>query len=398
MSNLQKALLEAPASVTATSLFDAKTGIDKQSQLQNVAGFMKAIEGLGNCTLKVLTAVNPEMIADRVGDYEHLSLPSGMPETQHDVMLQISARNRRDCQFVQRLATDVFEDHFKLISEVVGGDVFLQQEPFGFYHADPEERDFLSQVSEIPSGDLQGGTWLMYQRWVQSLENFYALGKKDQVDTVGGEPVRTDFWNGTSPGDPVPADAHVKLMESPLDLPEMIRRGFAYRKDGDEGVVFVATAANVGQGFNAPLQRMAGGDRLLGFADAVEGGLYFVPLDGTWLDSTVPAAPISRSAEELLVRKADNQVLDMAEILVSEVFSDILEALVGGVLFPSKVDPQAKELLQAINARAAGGTLQSVSVTGEDPLKTQALNVMLDQSIEDSARFNEIAGKYMTIS
>lgn len=398
MSNLQKALLEAPASVTATSLFDAKSGIDKQSQIQNVAGFMKAIEGLGDCTLKVLTAVNPEMIADRVGDYEHLNLPSGMPETQHDVMLQISARNRRDCQFVQRLATDVFEDHFKLVSEVVGGDVFLNQEPFGFYHADPEERDFLSQVSEIPSGDLQGGTWLMYQRWVQSLENFYALSKKDQVDTVGGDPVRTDFWNGTSPGDPVPADAHVKLMESPLDLPEMIRRGFAYRKDGDEGVVFVATAANVDQGFNAPLQRMAGGDRLLGFADAVEGGLYFVPSDGAWLDAGASVAPISNSAEELLVRQTDNQVLNMAEVLVPNQLLGLISGLFGSVLYPDRVDSQALELTKAINARAAGGTLQSVSVTGGDPEKTQRLNDILDKSIEEGARFNEIAGKYITIS
>lgn len=398
MSNLQNALNFPPASVVATSILEAKASASKDVQVQAVAGFMKAIEALGDCKLKVLTAINPQMIADRAGDYQHLELPAGMPDTQKDVVIQISAMNRRDCQFVQRLIHDVLTDHFDMLSETVGGDIFLNQEPFGFYHADPEEREKLKEVSEIASGQLKGGTWLLYQRWVQRLDNFYDQTQKQQLQTIGGDPVRTDFWDNVPPDTPIPADAHVKFMEPVGSLPDMIRRGFSYRKDGDEGVVFVATAANVATGFNQPLSKMASGDKVLGFADALEGGLYIVPSDGDWLDSSASAAPISASAEELLVRKANNQVLNMAEILATQEFLDLINELVGDILHPDHIDAQAKLLFQAVNERAAGGTLESVSVTGANPGRTQQLNSMLDISIEDAARFNEIAGKYVVTS
>jgi hypothetical protein len=154
----------------------------------------------------------------------------------------------------------------------------------------------------------------------------------------------------------------------------------------------------VKQGFNEPLKRMAGGDRLLGFADAVEGGLYFVPPDGKWPDASADAAPISPSAEELLVRKMDGSVLNMAETLVTQHFVNLGDELVDDILYPDHIEPQAKQLLQAINQIAAGGTLESVSVIGANPERTQQLNSLLDQSIKDAARFNEIAGRYITTS
>ncbi len=81
-------------------------------------------------------------------------------------------------------------------------------------------------------------------------------------------------------GHVTPLDSHVRLARGPLDMrPEMLRRGYSYQTEREEGLLFVAFQRDLERGF-AGVQRRLAGEPLGRYTLAVGGGYFFLPRAG----------------------------------------------------------------------------------------------------------------------
>ncbi|MEV4640469.1 Dyp-type peroxidase [Actinoplanes sp. NPDC049548] len=83
-----------------------------------------------------------------------------------------------------------------------------------------------------------------------------------------------------------PLDAHVRLARGTGPRPEMLRRGYSFRAEGEEGMLFLAYQRDLERGF-AGVQRRLAGERLARYVLTVGGGYFFVPPAG-WTGALFP--------------------------------------------------------------------------------------------------------------
>ncbi len=411
---LQTALKASPGTHCAVSLYKLNEGNDHNTLRTALAEVLKVFEQaqLIPENLHVVVAINPATIGH--GEATHVlpkkSARYTMPSTQCDALFQVSAMTHTDLLFALRIIEGLLASRMQGTTEILGAHLRYGQEPFGFYHGEEQPQEKLKQVAMIKEGQLAGGAWLLYQQYVQHLPAFYALNLKQQAKVMGAEPIAEHEIDTSL----YPASSHTKVVSSPSELPQMVRRGFAFRHAHQEGSIFIA-ASNALAHFHDTLQRMVDIDAMLDFTETREGGVYFVPPNADWLDPSASTPDIPADARYLPLHQKGH--LDLAtsappentkpialqDYTVAKVFVDYLNALRANGLFTGPVgnqafSPETGTLLKAINAVLAGAKLDNPPVTsGANPELLQTFNTLLEASLSSANRFNDVAQKYMTV-
>ncbi|HEX8434196.1 hypothetical protein [Archangium sp.] len=210
------------------------------------------------------------------------------PSTQSQVLVQVSAVHREPLLWALRRTLALSRGVLVLEEEVLGGRIGEGREAFGFRDGLLRPtREQVRRTALVPSGPLAGASWLLYLRFQQDLERFGRLRPGAQERVVG----RTR--EGELLVDPPPEAHLLRVREAGAGENQgLIRRGFPFRHQGEEGLAFVAASADPGY-YPRSLEALLGGngrppDALLRYATAVGGGLYLAP-PRDWFHS--PALP-----------------------------------------------------------------------------------------------------------
>lgn len=404
LPNLQSALHHRPGKYCAVVLLDRKKAQQDKHVLHALASMMKCLQEptMRPHNLHVLCAVSPRL----AGQTEPVVLPlkkgcRQMPLTQNDALLQVSAMTRSDLLYALRLCQGILRPVMRCIDEILGGQLRFDQEPFGFYHGNEDELDQLHAVARIPEGPLAGGSWLLYQLYEQRLPEFYHQPVTAQEDVMGAPALNTP----QTPPRKYPDSAHTRVAHHTGDHPAMVRRGFAYRHRGEEGTAFLAASANP-ERFKHTLTRMLERDALLNFTEALQGGVYFIPPNGDWLDPSAAAATPPADVSRLPLRPhtpPHDAPIALQDYTVSAHFTQYIDTLRAHTFFDGPVGnmhfhPDILTLLHAINAVSSGATLTAPpEIQGGDTPLVERLNTLMQDSLADANLFNAVTGKYMTV-
>jgi putative iron-dependent peroxidase len=249
------------------------------AELSTASG-VHAVLGLESTLLDDAPRVHPALLPRE-------SPTARFPSTQAQVLVQVSADERERLLWALRRVLALSQAVLSLEEEVLGGRIGVGREAFGFrdglLRPTPEQ---VQRTALLPSGPLAGASWLLYLRFQQDLDLFSHLKLPAQERVVGR----------THEGELVvdaPAEAHI-LRARASGAGEnqlLIRRGFPFRQGGEEGLVFVAAAADP-DAYRRSLDALLGvggqpPDALLRYATAVSGGLYLAP-PRDWFLATVP--------------------------------------------------------------------------------------------------------------
>jgi putative iron-dependent peroxidase len=191
------------------------------------------------------------------------------PSTQGGVLLQVCADERAVLTTALRRLDALLAPFCWKDEEIAGGWDAERREPFGFRERAASNPEAADRVT-IASGPGAGGTWLLYLRFEAERARFLVHPPRERERIVGA----------TLEGVPLahaPDDAHVRRAHA--HAATLLRRGFPYRSGGAEGLAFVAAASSP-LVFDEALDSLLGArgttDRLLGYAPAISGGVYYV--------------------------------------------------------------------------------------------------------------------------
>ncbi len=404
MASLQKAFYHGTGNNNAVALYNLRPVHDFSSAMKAIAGLLNLFSSPEHMpsNLRVIVGINPSLKKE-LGNPAVLPLSSEgycMPDTQADVIVQAAAMTSSDALYALRIAMGVLSESFVCEEEVIGAKIRFRQEPFGFYHGSDVSNEDIDQIAAIETGDLAGGTWLLYQRYEQQLSPFFKLTVEEQCNTVGAESVAEADNNF----EPYPDNAHTKVARAPKGKAVMVRRGFAYRKDAVEGTAFVAASKDF-QHFSDTLHRMLAHDVMLSYTRAVEGGIYFAPPNGDWLvdNAGIPAIPDTTKTLLLYEKDTTENPIPIMDYTVVSAFVEYINTMRNNGLFVGEVgdmsfEPEVGKLLHAINAILAGAKVVSpIKLEGGDQSIEEQLNTLLNDSLAGANRFNQVAKKYMTV-
>ncbi len=405
MDSVQSALYHRPGKHCAVGIFRLRNGQTQEHAKFQIARLMNCFANPAQrpANLHVLCAINPALIQQpqALALLPRYGRQQQMPSTQSDLLIQISAMTHTDLLFALRICHALLQALFTCQHEWLGGQLRYDQEPFGFYHADGEPPLPIDKVARITAGQLTNGSWILYQRYVQALAPFYQLSLDEQANIMGAESVAQQEVSTQA----YPETAHTRVVQAPKRLPQMIRRGFAYRQQAQEGTAFIAASAEL-KNFAEVLDRMLERDALLEFSEAVEGGIYFAPPNAEWLcpDAGTPQLPNEAKYLPLhLQTEPDLPPLSLQDYTVASAFVEYLNTLRALGLFEGPIGeqqfaPEVRVMLQAINDFLAGGKLvKQPHVEHPDPATKAQLDRLLEESLAAANRFNSVARKYMTL-
>jgi deferrochelatase/peroxidase EfeB len=119
-------------------------------------------------------------------------------------------------------------------------------------------------------------------------EQEHIIGRRRDGTWLDGTAAGQEAPFGRDPeGTVTPVDAHVRLARGTGARPEMLRRGYSYAEDGEDGLLFLAYQRDLERGF-AGVQRRLAGERLARYVLPVGGGYFFAPPPGTgWAEALV---------------------------------------------------------------------------------------------------------------
>lgn len=195
------------------------------------------------------------------------------PSTQAGLLVQVAAETREALLELLRRASATCAPVCYLDEELLGGRIGEGREPFGFRDGlRAPTREEVERLAVVRDGSShEGGSFLLYVRFEQSLERFGRLSPRAQESVMG-------LSREGTPIPDAPPTAHVPRAKR---YGEFVRRGFPYRSHGQEGLAFVA-ASNRPERLRRALEAMLGRfdaepERLLAYAEPLSGGCYFAP-------------------------------------------------------------------------------------------------------------------------
>ena len=418
---MQPAALKSPRNSCAIAVYRVVKKSDRMAARRAVAELIEMVNTPGNKSesCDVMVAIHPNLINDdcrqlKFEDPDLFPMQCGrttFKEDQHDVIIQVAAMTRADCWFGLRLAKAQLSPTCEIVEEIFGGRLLLGQETFGFYHSDPQMgarpsaekrraiRDTIETAARIHQGDLVGGSWLMYQRYQQELNVFYDLSMNDKVQVMGGQFTREVEQTQLAECDPPSSCAHVKAMQG---MP-MVRRGFSYRHNGEEGTVFLALSNDIEKGFRNSLQCFVEQDKLSEFTKVVANALYFLPPSGRWLCEDVEVRPLPPEAEALLLRSTpESNPIALREyttaLAIPEYIALLKDYIFADAIGSQTLIPAIQSLVVAAHQVAAGGELEvapQVSCSQDDAIR-QDLDDLLTEALNKLNQYNGVAGAYVS--
>lgn len=249
----QEALYHGPGDYSAANLWRFRPGV-RAPQVEDA--------------LRDLAAITPARVFTGLAE---AATPAAAlwPSWGADLFVQLAAGTRLDLLGACHRVATRLASIAVFLDELLGGQIGLGLEPFGYRDGIKRpSRQEIDRVARVPSGPREGGTYVLAVRFQQDLDKFSRLDPKRQ-DAVFGR------HRDGAPVQDAPADAHTQLMR-PYG-PVMVRRGFPFRSWGEEGLLFVAAAADPDALTSAAARMVSGGDRLLPYAAPVASGLFFAP-------------------------------------------------------------------------------------------------------------------------
>lgn len=319
-----------------------------------------------------------------------------------DLLVQIDGQSDLHRTYALRIVSLALEPVALLVREIAGARILNAQEPFGFVDWRSEAHE---EMLARPELDVSG-LWLVYIRFRQDLEKFFAENRtaRSRARVMGRVPAFIPDEDETA--DPaaalekrgaiaakvaaeleleLPPDSHFALMRRSGTLP-MLRRGFPYRQDGQEGLVFVALVPNLGI-ISEALDTMLGGegsarDRLLDYIEALEGGVYFCPpADAAWL--AAGEGVVTRRAGDPLERSPHLMVYDTTSGFVEWMLTLRERGVFDQVERPTGMSEKARPLLDKLYAEI-------------DPERAAELRALEDTAVEQAVDVNANGDDYIT--
>ncbi|WP_164010990.1 Dyp-type peroxidase domain-containing protein [Pyxidicoccus trucidator] len=196
------------------------------------------------------------------------------PSTQAQVLVQLAAPTRERLLWALRRTAARVAGVLVPEEEVLGGRIGEGLEPPGLSNArHAPSREEVQRGAIIPAGPLSGAAWMLYLRFQQDVSRPPRARLRVVRDTPDAEPQRAS-------------------------LEGLIRRGFPFRQSGEEGLAFLAAAADPVR-FHRALDTLLGvagapPDAVLRHATPVGGGLYLAP-SRDWLQD-VTGDPLREAA------------------------------------------------------------------------------------------------------
>ncbi len=296
---------------------------------------------------------------------------------QHDVMVQVAAEAEEDRVNGLRLAHDYLAGLAELACETFGGRLSNDREAFGYVDgvvAKPMRANSRSKAPatavdssagarELLGTKPDGGAWVLHQRFQQDVTAFSHLESDRKNDVFGIKP------NGDKIPEP-PPNAHVTLARKLK--PAMTRRGFPYRRDGIEGLAFVAAAADPTVFGDTLAQMFSHKDRLLPFVRAIEDtGLYFAPAAATPLSVAKPAQrlpalavtsddPVVGRTAPLVLYSVAATIATYVDTIKENGFIDDLH-----VLGEAKIARRVQPLVELLHQVLSGGRIRALRLQWE---------------------------------
>ncbi len=220
-----------------------------------------------------------------LGDFSEVTGRDGhhAPCTQHDLWAWVHGSGVDEVLDTSRAVTAALSTHGRLAVD----------QPCFVYHDSRDLTGFIdgsanptpteaADVAGIAAGAPgAGGTHVMAQRWVHSLDSFAALDVTDQERVIG----RTKLDSVALPREIRPPDSHISMAEihdEHGDERPIYRRSTPFGDATEQGLYFVAFSAERDR-FDEMLAQMYGTggrelrDRLLDFSAPTTGSYYFAP-------------------------------------------------------------------------------------------------------------------------
>lgn len=274
---MQSALCHGPGAFSALSVWRASTPFPDLA-LELAAQFL---DEAARFEARVLLGVSPQWAAHAPPPFLPRESEAGrFPSTQSTLLVQVAAETREALMEPLRRLRAIFRGDLTLDEEVLGGRLGIGRDAFGFRDGvNSPSKEEIERIARIAEGEDAGGSWLLYLRMPQDLERFATLRPRAQERVIG-------LSRDAQPIDDAPADSHVSLARAWRKAATFVRRGFPFRDEGEEGLVFVAASArpeSYPRALDVMLGREGPPDALLRYAQAVSGGLYFAPPDADWL-------------------------------------------------------------------------------------------------------------------
>ena len=389
-TSTQSALEHAPGGFCAVALFNPTSDSDVTQTVKQLIAFAESPADVRPRNLFILVAIGPK-VAATLKDLPIEITPENWQADQAGLLVQVAAQTHAARLYALRTVHAIVANSFELKHELMGERILDGLEPFGFRDQDPSEAGRTRQQQAIDA--LGPSPWLLCSVFDQDIQKFFAPTGKEP------EPVPTAVRVsriGVPPGliheasvaqQAAAATAHVEDRSShkrnmQAYAASMVRRGFPYRRDGQEGLVFVAAAPNAALLIDAAAHFNAG-DPLYEFTRPRALGLYYCPPVSYAGDVPSPEPPPSA--------KALRPIEDLHAYEVTESYLDYFFSLMEKKVWPGepgsmKLPEEVRALLRIAHTLLAGGDADS----------KQALDKKLDALEAASNRVNAQGERYIT--
>lgn len=396
MQDLQEALRHAPGRATALMFFEpleaSSAGEQSASRLERQVSAdartdpLRRLLGLGEDVAKTRSGYSV-LIALTGASSLGLELGVGQPPGpwgKRPVLVQVGAPSPVGRLYLQRRVDAIMAPAFALREELQGERLAHGLEAFGFSDHDP------APAAPRPDPDsLRGQCWLLYAKYSQRIGDFFANGAGKRAEVVGALPGFTAQFSPSDQGAMAAAVAgggagHKASMRS--HAPEwrpIVRRGFPFRRDGQEGLAFLG-ACSEGVHLEAARKAAESDELLSKYSQLLEHGYYYCPTPDQLRSLPSPSPSDSARALDtgpLVAYEVPPENLNYWALLLE---SGILDGPVGNMT----IDPQVHAALKTAHAALAVKRPGSASV--------QELDAALDAMLGASNGVNRSARVYIT--
>ncbi len=244
----------------------------------------------GSCGLQVVVAFGRDAWTKLSGNAEsapelvdYRELGFGMAKaTQRDMFVHINSHEQKINFSVAQDLVKLFKGLVTIEEEVHGFRCLEARDLSGFVDGteNPKGLKDRTEVAVINAGIDAGGSYVIAQKWIHSLEQIHHFDAKGQ-DEVFGRHKESDI---EMDDDAKPMGAHTErvVIDEEGEELEIVRQSLPYGyASGEKGLYFIAYSAELTR-FEKMLARMFGEedehfDRMLSYTHAVTGSYLYAP-------------------------------------------------------------------------------------------------------------------------